>query len=358
MISFTPPFSFLDSKRRKQSAKSKCDFLMNHSSGEQDFPNSILMQLNISTRGEGTRLEHLYIPLKEYPKAQNMGDVHLTSPTFSCPMPIFSNQVVLVVEKWNCDHCFVELEEGGEYFKLFMSDEDIADEIVASFHIPNTQSAFTPHPKQSISVQNMCGSCVTPYQLNLACFQHLSRTKILKRSFSACESLSTVTGNLVLCSNRSRIDFRGVRSMASMALDWKLVSGLNIEDVSTTIYMLVLKGCLGKAILLSNAHCYLTNKSAKWCKGTMHCGDVCDVIELFDIEWDKIPQCVSVSDITKKSKANIHVSRRGSVVIRLVFSSDTMWSLALEQNVMKDCNFLFSTLEEILTGKNPTLPAF
>jgi hypothetical protein len=140
--------------------------------------------------------------------------------------------------------------------------------------------------------------------------------------------------------------------MASMALDWKLVSGLNIEDVSTTIYMLVLKGCLGKAILLSNIHCYLASKSSQWCKGTLHCGDVCDVIELFDIQWNKIPQCGEpISEITLKSKVNVHISRRGSVVIRLVFSSDTAWSLVLEQNVMKDCNVLFTTLEKILMGK-------
>ena len=231
----------------------------------------------------------------------------------------------------------------------------MADEIKVSFHSSKMESSFFPHTAMPISVQNMCGSCVAPYQLNLACFQHLSKTKHLKRSFSACESLSTVTGNFVLCSNRSRVDFRGVRSMASMAPDWKLVSGLELENVATTIYMLVLKGCLGKSVLLDDVDkCYLAHKTSSWCTGTLHFGDVCDVIELFDIQWGRIPasdKSQTVSEISLKSKVNIHISRRGSAVIRLVFPRDTSWSIAMEQDVLRDCNLIFNTLVEILKGK-------
>ena len=299
-----------------------------------------------------------------------MTDVQLRPPEFSSTMPLFSNEIKITVDRWNCETCWIENDNREKDatrvdLRLYLSDGEKPAQITMSFHPLQMEPMFSPHAKTPVRVQNMCGSCVTPYQLNLACFQHISKTKVLKRSFSACESLSTVSGNFVLCSNRSRVDFRGVRSMKSMIPDWELISGLNIEDVSTTIYMIVLKGCLGKALFFdSSCCCYLANQTANWCTGILHFGDVCDVIELRDIKWDRIPRMgnedkppATVSKTTLLAKSSIHVSRRGGAVIRLVFSPAMPWDVSLEEDIIRDCNMLMNILGEILKGKSTNTSA-
>ncbi len=348
--------------------KSKCEFLMKAENSsrvcDDNKPNySILIQLSILSKTSGIRLEFIRFSIASYPHPRNMIDVELKPPNFSSPIPLFMNKSNMVVKQWNCDSCWIEnssteddargSSSGGD-LKLYLSDEETPAQITVSFHPLQMEPMYNPHAQTPVRVQNMCGSCVTPYQLNLACFQHISRTKELKRSFSACESLSTVTGNFVLCSNRSRVDFRGVRSIASMTPDWKLISGLNIENVSTTIYMIVLKACLGKALFFdTSCCCYLANQTAKWCTGILHFGDVCDVIELRDIKWDQIPCKGEASATTRLAKSSIHVSRRGGAVIRLVFSPPIAWDVSLEQDVIRDCDMLMNTLGEILKGKTP-----
>lgn len=352
MISFTPPLTVHTSKRRKHVGKSKCDFLLQTQTEGCHPQYSVLMQLSILSQSSGIRLEFLELPLALRPHVNRMIDLLLTPPLFSSPIPLFFNKIKLTVKKWNCDYCWIEHCE--KEIKLYLSDEDEAAQIKVSFYPPHMQPMFIPHEQTSVRVQNMCGSCVTPYQLNLSCFQHISKTKVLKRSFSACESLSTVTGNFVLCSNRSKVDFRGVRSVASMASDWKIISGLRIEDVSTTIYMIVLKGCLGKALFFdTSCCCYLANQTAEWCTGILHFGDVCDVIELRDIRWNKMPSKTSqvISQSTLQAKSSIHISRRGGTVIRFVFSPPITWSDGLEKEVISDCDLLTSTLGDILKGK-------
>lgn len=368
MISFTPPLTLHSSKRRKHVGKSKCDFLIKGESVCDENPSySVLMQLSILSKTSGIRLEFLRLPLAFYPQPRNMIDVQLTPPHFSSPIPLFLNKRSMTVNQWNCHSCWIESDDNNNGDKnsmvdlrLYLSDGEEPAQITVSFHPLQMEPMFTPHVKTPVRVQNMCGSCVTPYQLNLACFQHISKTKILKRSFSACESLSTVTGNFVLCSNRSRVDFRGVRSITSMTPDWKLISGLNIENVSTTIYMIVLKGCIGKALFFdSSCCCYLANQTAGWCKGILHFGDVCDVIELRDIKWNLIPHIGDygfkiASKTTLLAKTSIHVSRRGGAVIRLVFSPPMPWNVSLEEDVIRDCNMLMNIIGEILKGKIPT----
>jgi len=142
-----------------------------------------------------------------------------------------------------------------------------------------------------------------------------------------------------------------------MGPDWKLVTGLDIVDVSTTLYLLVLKGCVGKAVAFHDrTHgCYLIQQTARWCTGLLHFGDICDVIELDNIQWEKMP-CIAPQTIcatTLKAKINVHISRKGGTVIRLVFSPPTPWDIAIEQDVISDCNFLLNTLGHILNGKTP-----
>ena len=96
----------------------------------------------------------------------------------------------------------------------------------------------------------------------------------------------------------------------------------------------------------------------------MHFGDVCDVIELRDIKWDRIPRLgneekppATVSKTTLLAKSSIHVSRRGGAVIRLVFSPAMPWDVSLEEDIIRDCNMLMNILGEILKGKSTNTSA-
>ena len=440
LLSFTPPATFRSSKRRRQSGKSKCEFLLlgdsddhndisekdednddddddddgdddddeyegdisdlerlnddgdddeggdedsnsrsSSSSSSEDgndgddddggsfskrhkslppphreYHHEIIMQLSILTPLVGVRLEFLQMKLPFMPSTKYMSDLCLTPPGFSSPLPFFLDKAIhLTVRGWGCENCYMKNDDCE--FGLFMPDETAVSEIKVAFHVLKMSGTFVPHEKtREVSVQNMCGSCIAPYQLDLSSLQYISKTK---KMFSSCESFSTVTGNFVLCSNKFRVDFRGVRSISAMRSDWKLITGLNIDDVSTTLYLLVLKGCVGKAVAFhdrsSHDCCYLIQQTAQWCTGLLHFGDICDVIELDNIQWAKMPCLTSktICDTTLKAKINVHISRKGGTVIRLVFSPPTSWDASIEQDVISDCNFLLDTLSHILNGK-------
>jgi hypothetical protein len=233
---------------------------------------------------------------------------------------------------------------------LWMTDKTPDNILSINIEIFPPANLILPHPKKNVCIQNACGSCTTPYQLNLSCFKYLSKKK---KKFSACESLSTVTATFVLCSNRCRVDFRGVRSIEAMSRDWKLVSGLDISEVSTSIYLLVMKGCIGRSLMLTSETCFLANATATWCTSSLHFDDLCDILELRDINWDKIfaGPFDSASDATKRAKTQVNISRRGGAVIRMVFPKDTPWDISNEQNVLSDCDRLFDLLNDILAGK-------
>jgi len=246
-----------------------------------------------------------------------------------------------------------EIEDGSDIVNvvgLWMTDKNPDDILSINIEIFPPANLILPHPKKNFRIQNACGSCTTPYQLNLSCFKHLSKKK---KKFSACESLSTVTATFVLCLNRCRVDFRGVRSIEAMSHDWKLVSGLDISEVSTSIYLLVMKGCIGRSLMLTSETCFLANATASWCTPSLHFDDLCDILELGDIDWDKIfaRPLNSASDATKKAKTQVIISRRGGVVIRMVFPKDTPWDISSERDVLSDCDRLLDLLDEILAGK-------
>lgn len=245
-----------------------------------------------------------------------------------------------------------EIEDDSDIVNvgLWMTDKNPDDILSINIEIFPPANLILPHPKKTFRIQNACGSCTTPYQLNLSCFKHLSKKK---KKFSACESLSTVTATFVLCLNRCRVDFRGVRSIEAMSHDWKLVSGLDISEVSTSIYLLVMKGCIGRSLMLTSETCFLANATASWCTPSLHFDDLCDILELGDIDWDKIfaRPLNSASDATKKAKTQVIISRRGGVVIRMVFPKDTPWDILSERDVLSDCDRLLDLLDEILAGK-------
>jgi len=52
------------------------------------------------------------------------------------------------------------------------------------------------------------------------------------------------------------------------------------------------------------------------------------------------------------AKSSAHVSRRGDVMLRLIFPKDTPWDEDNETAVLHDCNLLLTTLRRALLGQS------
>jgi len=282
------------------------------------------------------------------------------------------------------------------------------DKILIVQYEPKYQEKYAPHQGSSVSIQNLCGFCNLPYEITFRSFYPVSKKS--KRTMAAileesrpfmhfnlnrsdddeeepiihgikpednvgrCESLVMLSGTFKLCSNRTRIDFRGVRSVSLLRDDFKTISGIPLEQVPMYVYMVVLKGNMGKSLFLGQSgaslfekhgvvdmthggpdDCYLANRIGCWCKRSIHIEDVCEVLRIECIDW-KIFQCmnpaVDISEMTKNADSvNINISRRGGAIIRLTFPKLTPWNSLCEHQVVSDCNKLLNVLHDLSYGK-------
>ena len=83
---------------------------------------------------------------------------------------------------------------------------------------------------------------------------------------------------------------------------------------------------------------------------TIHHTDVCHTIELKGIQWDKL--ITSPYSLLLNASSSLHISRRGGIMLRLIFPRGTQWSLDAEQAVLHDSNRLMETLRGLLRGKS------
>ena len=85
-----------------------------------------------------------------------------------------------------------------------------------------------------------------------------------------------------------------------MQMDWEMVSGVSLKETAVSVYMLVMKGCLGVPTLVVDGgalpdgllgysatiamegckRCYLGERMAPWCLGYTQHIDVCQAIEI------------------------------------------------------------------------------
>jgi hypothetical protein len=75
------------------------------------------------------------------------------------------------------------------------------------------------------------------------------------------------------------------------------------------------------------------------------------VVELQEINW-KYPDWAHANDemVNEATTTSMEISRKGSVVLRLVFPPDTLWDEKAETDVIASCGVLYTALQTILAG--------
>jgi hypothetical protein len=128
--------------------------------------------------------------------------------------------------------------------------------------------------------------------------------------------------------------------------------------------MMVLKGCLGVPVVTSSSDCYIANRmstmysDAIWCvffnihwapQHFLTClnrhNDVGEMVELRGIRWAEflptpLPPCTSSACIT----------RRGGVMLRIIFPTKTVWTLSVEAQVVAAARRLMGMLVAAAAG--------
>lgn len=222
-----------------------------------------------------------------------------------------------------------------------------------------------PHTAHSFRIENTCGACRTPCELDLSAFRCLRRSK-----GTTGDLITMLCGTFAPCANRIQVDFRGVRSIAAMCQDWELISSTRAQDTEVSIYMLVMKACLGVPALIvdhgalppglngqsailaaeGSRRCYLSERMAAFCVNYTQHIDVCQAIELVDIKWDALLGD-EVAEPLLNVRSSVHVSRRGGAMLRLIFPRGTAWDEAREAAVVCNCNGLLQVLRRALMGQ-------
>ena len=291
-----------------------------------------------------------------------------------------------------------------------------------------------PHRAHSFRIENTCGACFSPHALNLERYTRLfaaarppaekeagggRRMQRRRRGavaggapptlLAGADLITTLSGTFAPCTNHVQVDFRGVRSVRAMLGDWELISGLPARLTRTTVYMVVLKGCIGLPVLLfdhgmrppdeddlrhrapnaattatttnpiiiTNTNndggmacgggggggrpppCYLAQHLIpRYCLDFTQHMDVCQSIELKGIQWARIAAVTDKEDsITPVhvARGSAHVSRRGGVMLRLLFPRNTEWSPELEAATVRACDRFLALLRRVLEGRRPFL---
>jgi hypothetical protein len=75
------------------------------------------------------------------------------------------------------------------------------------------------------------------------------------------------------------------------------------------------------------------------------------VVELQEINWNYPDWAHGNHEMVKEATStSMEISRKGSVVLRLVFPSDTLWDEKAESDVLASCEMLYGALRLILAG--------
>lgn len=275
--------------------------------------------------------------------------------------------------------------------ELFLTDAEADVFYIWIILFPNEsfkRSSVSPHLFSPFTVENCCGSCKELFELDFKLLKAMAMPRH-QRGITGGDIVSTLGGTLSLYPDRYQIGFRGTRSMRMLAKDWASVTGISLDQTRVSVYMLVLKGQLGASVLLNGsldptssethhhnnsnkndvdetamAHPYIVNRMQKWCTGTRRNTDVCDSIELKGIRWASLLSSThfshhhdynnNIAAPLEACDSSVSVTRRGGVMMRLVFPSETPWSVELEDQVLLNCNSLLAVLRHAVSGKPMT----
>ena len=235
---------------------------------------------------------------------------------------------------------------------------------------------MTPHAPHDFRIENACGACLVeaPLELwRLRPFMVRAHPRGRWRAQEAGELIATLSGTFAPCANGMQVDFRGVRSVAAMLEDW----GLLIPEQAPArvqLYMMVLKANLGVPVVILDQGralppglgarslaiaqegvraglCFLATRMRPWCDECGYRSDVCMAVQLIGVRWRALfPEAELSSALREVRTTSVDVSRRGSVMMRLVFPKHTAWGVDEEARVVRDCNRLLRVLRAALSG--------
>lgn len=345
---------------------------------------NIMINVNVYSVCNDVRSEYLCIPLPNYMLCTN--DVELseennyTGCMFDMPIKVLQwNAPTCKIEiRWDNsstftssqlvnflkDPEFIERERENMQCNIFMCDDynfaieslNPIQKINIVMMTPQAHERIAPHYPACVETQNLCGYCILPHEIIWESLKPVTKKRRGLKD-SCCETILTTSGSYVLTSLRFKIDFRGVRSIKLVDRDMQLLSNLSLSDVSTYVYMMVLKASIGKGMYFrcENDASYLQRRIHSWCSCKFKWEDVCDVLEISNIIWEKLEEAypyMQICNITKNTGTLfIFVSRKGGAIIRLTFPKMTKWDIFSENDVISDCNKLMQLLHSILSGK-------
>jgi len=111
-----------------------------------------------------------------------------------------------------------------------------------------------------------------------------------------------------------------------------------------------------RLMLEGKGKCYLGERMSRWCWYDTKQLDVCQAVELIDLQWETFLQeeCGMRGEVAaalKVARSSMHISRRGGVMLRLIFPRGTPWDEAMEDQVLAGCNRALHGIRRILSGK-------
>jgi hypothetical protein len=253
------------------------------------------------------------------------------------------------------------------------------DGVVARSHSQD----MTPHAPHDFRIENACGACLvdTPLELwRLRPFmvrQPARKKRNTSSSSTSGELIATLSGTFAPCANGLQVDFRGVRSVAAMLEDWSLLIPAQVPS-RVQLYMMVLKANLGVPVVILDQGlalppgltgrslviaqegvraglCFLATRMRPWCDDCGYRSDVCMAVQLVGVRWQALfPEEELSRALCSVRTTSVDVSRRGSVMMRLVFPKHTAWGVDEEASVVRDCNRLLRVLRAALSGDAST----
>lgn len=272
----------------------------------------------------------------------------------------------------------IQPQKCSKNIELFLTDAeaDVFYIWIISFpHESFRRSSITPHPFSPFTIENCCGSCKGLFDLDFKILKAIAMPR-QRRGITGGDIVSTLGGTLSLYPDRYQIGFRGTRSMRMLANDWLSITGIPLDQTNVTAYMLVLKGQMGASVLLNGTldptgeeyektnDCasimtrlpYIINRMQQWCIEARRNTDVCDSIELKGIQWASLLSAsnVKVAEPLWMCNSSVSVTRRGGVMMRLIFPPETPWSAEMEDEVLSNCNNLLAVLCHAVSGKPMT----
>ena len=265
--------------------------------------------------------------------------------TITMHRPYWQHDNIKVVE-WGSPNGF-GWEWRDEILELHFMDPEPEDIQMVAFS-KKDQCPDKPNVACPFKIQNACGAWLMTYPIYLD-----PVTTIMRRSSNSAtvptidgkkkkkkvrgrfhhDKVDTISGTFVVSPGGARVDFRGVRNYENMLCDWLLLLGsinkerMESDGIQCSIYMLLLKGNLGYSLALKAPINYvLTHSFGAWESASVRFADfqVCDVLEMIDINWDYV-KWAAVHAVVKQGKTNMEISRRGGVVMRIVFPKKTVW---------------------------------